>query len=223
MISEAAISTCNCTLWDATDTTVRLCSDHHRYHRGPKQLVSVTKIIKTLWPVKPDFSRAPPAVLENARDRGIVVDSLFSAYVNDMLDKIPHGTRKDAVLLFNKVRRWWDGHVHDNPRAQVILADDEIAGQCDILDVDRIYDLKTTYNVEDTYPLQLAAYGDLHFATFHRPVKKLAIIHVTERYPEPKIIPVDITRLQDWMAIREMWRLIVKMGADKKIEKETAS
>ncbi len=205
------LDTCCCTVWDATDTQVRQCPEHHRYWRGPKELVSVTKVLKNTWPIKPDFSQARPEVLENARDRGVVVDDLFSRYVNGALDRIPAGTRQDAVQLFFKLRRWWDGRKHEEPKAQVMLADDDLAGTCDVLDGDSMYDVKATYNIEKIYPIQLGGYAQLHFASFQRPIKKLGIIHVTERYPEPKIIAVDMAEaLQDWMILRQMHELVMK-------------
>lgn len=209
MVVEEVASACTCASIGEDPTTVRLCAVCHKYWRGDQRLTSVTSVIKSTWPVPADFSKADPAVIENARDRGIVVDQLFSLYIVGGLDRIPRGTRQDAVELFFKVRRWWDGHKHGDVRSQVVLADHEIAGTCDIVDDDHIYDLKCTYNVEKTYPLQLASYGELHFATFGRPVKSLSIIHATERYAEPKIIKVDmVSTLQDWVTLREMWRMV---------------
>ncbi len=208
MVVEEALA-CTCASIGEDPAKVRICTECHQYWRGDKQLHSVSRVIKATWPIPMDFSKADPAVLENARDRGSVTDALLTGYVNGTLDTIPKGTRQDAVQLFFKVRRWWDNHKHDNPRAQVILADSELAGTCDILDGDTIYDLKATYNVEKTYHLQLAAYAELHFATFNEPVKHLNIIHVTERYPEPKIIKVDMTStLQDWATLRQMWSMV---------------
>lgn len=163
------------------------------------------------WPqFKPDYSQVKPEVLENARERGIEVDALFSQYVNGTLDVIRKGMwRTDAVQLFFKVRRWWDARKHDEAKAQVILADDEVAGTCDIVDGDTIYDLKCTSKISSAYHLQLAAYGELHYATFRRPVKKLAIIHITEKFPEPKIVTVDLVEaMQDWMTMRQFWRMV---------------
>lgn len=210
-------ATCTCQSIGADPASIRFCVECHRYWRGDKKLDSVSSVIRQCWPIKPDFSAAKPEVIENARDRGVTVDFLFSSYVNGALDKIPAGTRKDAVELFFKVRRWWDDHKHGETRAQVILADSEIAGTCDVLDDDCIWDLKCTYNIEATYPLQLAAYGALHFATFGRPAKKLGIIHVTERYPEPKIIKLDVAAvLEQWMTFREFYRLVQRVtGKDK--------
>jgi hypothetical protein len=165
----------------------------------------VTKVIKNTWPIKPDFSAADPEVLENARDRGVVVDDLFSAYVNGTLTKIPGGTRRDAVDLFLKLQKWWDKR-GVKARSQVMLADDEIAGTCDIITEDGwIYDVKATYNIEPTYPIQLGAYAHLHGAW----PKGIGIIHVTKRFEAPKLIELSLTQcLGDWVTVRALWQVV---------------
>jgi hypothetical protein len=206
---STVVDQCCCSVWTLTDPTVRFCREHHEYRRADKPLTSVTRVIKGTWPIPPDFSKADPAVVENARDRGIVTDTLFSSYVIGGLDRIPRGTRQDSIDLFFKLKKWWDGREHGDVCSQVILADHEIAGTCDVLEDDEIWDLKCTYNIEATYPLQLAAYGELHFATFQRPVKRLNIIHCTERYAEPKVIKVDlVSTLEDWMILRQCWSMV---------------
>jgi hypothetical protein len=212
-VCETESISCTCASIGNTDG-VRLCSVCHRYWNNDKELVSVGKVIKTMWPFKPDFSQADPAVIENARERGSEVDRLFSLYVVGGLDRIPKGTRQDSFALFAKLRRYWDRHKHGNVRSQVILADEDIAGTCDILDDDDLSDVKCTYDIEPVYPLQLAAYGELHFATFKRPVKSLNIIHVTKRYAEPKIIKIDFVQaLEDWMILRQAWRMVQRRTA----------
>lgn len=207
---------CRCASIGEDAAKVRFCAECHRYWRGDKQLTSVSKVLRTIWPLKPDFSRADPAVIENARDRGVVTDALFSLYVKGGLDRIPKGTRQDSVELFFKVRRWWDNRKHGQVESQVILADSEVAGTCDVKDDDEIYDLKCTHDIEDTYPLQLAAYGELHFSTYQRPVKSLNIIHCTKRYAEPKIIKVDLAQtIEDWALVRQMWRMVSKRSNGK--------
>lgn len=217
-MSTVLASTCCCGSIGAP-ADLRQCADHHRYWKGDKELISVTKIVKGTWPIKPDFSRAKPEVLENARDRGIVVDDLFSAYVRGALERIPRGTREDAVQLFFKLRRWWDGRKHTEPRSQVMLSDDEVAGTCDVLDGGWIWDLKSTYNIEITYPIQVAAYAELHFATFGRHVKGVGIIHVSERFPEPKIIKLELSEvMQDWMTLRTMYQLVQRRSKGRSLD-----
>lgn len=207
------IAACGCGSIGAPADTVRQCLEHHRYWRGDKELMSVTKVIKGTWPLKPDYSRAKPEVLENARDRGVVVDALFSAYINGTLDKIPAGTRTDAKDLFLKLMKWWDKN-GEPARAQVILADGEIAGTCDILTRNRILDVKCTYNIEATYPLQLGAYADLYSETYldiweSEGPPALGILHVTERFAEPKLIEFSSEEVEeDWRTLRDTWRMV---------------
>ena len=203
---------CVCGSIGAHVSDVRMCvardangNEHHRYWRGDQELVSVTRILK--WAFKPDFSAAPPHVLANARLRGVVTDQLFSKYLNGELKVIPIGTRLDSLRLFLKLRRWWGDHKHgERVRSQVILSDDRTAGCCDVLDEekDTIFDVKATYNIEKFYAIQLAGYACLFFETFKRPLKKAGIVHVTERYPEPRLIPIDLVDdLLDWVLIKD--------------------
>ncbi len=206
-MSTVAAAACSCTLWDAADTSVRRCDEHHRYWLGPKELASVSSVLRSTWPIAPDFSKADPAVLDNAKDRGIVVDALFSAYVNGTLTHIPAGTRSDAVALFMKLRKWWDNRPERYlAKAQVILADDEIAGTCDIQTPELILDIKATYNVEPVYSIQLGAYASLQGDQ-----PEIGILHVTERFPEPKLIVLNTGDcLHDWEILRSMWRMVTK-------------
>ncbi len=189
---------------------VKMC-DCHRYWRSGKELLSVSKVLRSAWPFKADFSAAPPEVLENARERGAETDALFSAYVNGTLDAIPPGYRKDAIDLFLKAKTWWDEKGFTG-KAQVILADDRTAGTCDIATShDWIFDLKATSEIEPMYHLQLGAYADLHFATYKKAVKGIGIIHVTKRYATARIIKIDlIDALRDWQLLRDAYYMALR-------------
>jgi hypothetical protein len=207
-------SACVCGSIGEDPLRTRLCPECHIYWKGDRQLLSVSKVLRSTWPFKPDFSAAPDHVIDNARHRGIAVDEMVSAYVIGDLKSIPAGTRKDAVELFFKFKRWWDEHKHGEVRSQVILADDAVAGTCDIMDDDTVWDLKSTHDIEPMYPVQLGAYGALHFSTFTKPVKHLGIIHVTKRYPAPKIIKLDVAEvIQDWMLLRDAYFMAVRRTA----------
>lgn len=208
---STAIAACTCVTWEKDDASVRLCVEHHRYHRGAKRLASVSRVIRETWPLVADFTKADPAVLENARERGIAVDELFSAYVNGTLTKIPAGTRIDARDLFLKAKAWWDKSGQAG-RSQVLLADDETAGTCDLIVGNVIIDLKTTYNIEATYPIQLGAYADLYEAQTGLACDGIAILHLTERFAAPRWIPLDLeTSRNDWRTLRQMYRTVQRL------------
>lgn len=218
MSTVAVASDCVCGSIGRTD--LRLCKVDHRYWRGDKELTSVSRVLRSTWPIAPDFSKADPAVLDRARDRGILVDHLFSAYVTGGRLYIPAGTRNDdefldeSKALFSKLCKWWDRQMMTTATPQVMLADDEIAGTCDLLTADGwVYDLKCTYNIEPTYPLQLGAYAELHQAQFGT-VPNIGIIHVSKRFPEPKVITLNVVEcLADWRAVRSMWRVVQRRAS----------
>lgn len=204
----------------------------HQYFRGLKQLASVTTVLRSTWPVKPDFSAADSGVIENARERGSDTDALFSAYVNGTLTEIPAGTRLDVYNpepphdgLLQKLMKWWDkSPVYRNgASAQVILADDEVAGTCDvltrrhetadpnILTAPTILDVKCTYDIEPTYPIQLGLYGLLYEAMYGV-LPLMGIVHVTKRFAEPKVIAVGPEAIDDAITVRAMWRMVNRRG-----------
>ncbi len=214
-MSTAVVSaTCRC---GSLMPEVVICPDHHRYFKLGKELTSVTRILKRMIP--PDFSGADPDVLENARLRGVSVDELFSAYVEGKLGCIPAGTRRDAVDLFLKLRHWWDKFYGQRiEMSQVILADDEIAGTCDVmLGSGHIFDVKATYNIDPSYPLQLGAYADLYNAQ-HGTFPGIGILHVTARYDEVKVITLDVAEcVEDWRALRAAYRVIQRRATGRAI------
>ncbi len=213
MSTVEALLACTCGTIGAS-AEVRLCVECHRYWRGDKELLGVSKVLRATWPFKPDYSAAKPEVLENARDRGIAVDVLFTSYLRGQLQTIPRGTRADAVDLFFRLKRWWDGRQHGEVKAQALLADNAVAGTCDVIDDGYIYDLKTTYDVEPMYGVQLGAYGQLYWETFKEPVKGLGIIHLTKRYAAPKIIKLDMHEaISDWTTLRSTYEMALRRSA----------
>lgn len=199
MVTSEAI--CVCSEWDATKTDVRLCEPCHRYWRGNKRLVSVSYLIGATWPVPADFSRARPAVLENARDRGIDVDRLLTLELRGQLgDSYPLGTREDSIELFEKLMGWWHGRFSD-AETQVLLADEQVAGMCDIIADGWILDLKTTYNLEPYYELQVGMYALLYEAMHGELPKGIGIIHLTKRKP------VTLVKLDMSKCMKDAWLL----------------
>lgn len=198
---------CECSLWEiAPPDKVRFCPEHHSYFRGQKRLISVTKVLRAAWPFPPDYSAAPPGVIENARERGSQVDELFTRYIRGQLKAFSPDVRTDSMDLFFRLKRWYDARNWESVQAQVILADDDMAGTCDVIADGWVYDLKTTHDIEPMYHLQLGLYAQLYFSTFKEPVKGIGIIHVTKRYSTPKLIKLDLMECaKDAMTLRECY------------------
>ena len=187
--------TCRC---EEITAEVIQCPEHFRLYRGGRRLASVGSIIRASFPMDPSI---PPDKLENARERGEQVDRLFCAYVTGMLERIPAGTRSDARDLFLKLRVWFDRQDFHSVDSQIVLGDHDHGGVLD-LRLDGVpVDLKATYNVEHTHRLQVAAYCDLDGGKHGR------ILHVTERYSEPRLIDLDPGDYQDWRILLDHRRL----------------
>lgn len=193
----------------------------HQYFRGLQELVSVSKVIRETWPVKPSWDGVDPAVIENARDRGVEVDTLFSSWINGTLRSIPAGTREDAKERFQALMAWW-GNSRPPTTAQVILADEEIAGTCDLagnvgaMAGAYILDLKNTAAVEKTYSFQLGAYAELYQKQYGA-LPNVGVIHVTQAKGKPvsvKLLDFDSSVcVSEWRLLREFWNLVRRKTA----------
>lgn len=196
---------------------VVLCSCCHRYSRNGKELTSVSKVIRDTWPLKPDFSKADPETLEKAKQRGILVDAFLTQYIRGQNEFIPAGTREDIIdegkELYRKLKAWW-GDTWPSTQAQVILANDEMAGTCDIMSHRKgILDLKCSYDIEASYRLQLGLYALLAFEQYGQMPPALGIIHVTKRFAQPKLIELNVQECyQDALTVRDMWRLVRRLS-----------
>ncbi len=176
----------------------------HTYSRGLVTLPSVTTVIKAVFP--DELKDIDPAIVESARDRGIEVDRLLTAWLNGA-STIPSGTREDSVELFNKLI---DGWPFGFCETQVILASDDLAGTLDLLlPLDgAIYDLKTTYNVPKYAPLQLGGYCHLYEAEHGKLPLTCGVVHLTKRQPR-KIITYDVTRVtSEFRLLFDFWKMI---------------
>lgn len=210
-MSAAAVSaTCCC---GSLLPAVVLCPDHHRYFRSGKELDSVSRVIRTAWPVKKNFEDADPAVLENARDRGIETDWLFSEWLAGRLTVIPPNTRTDARDRFFALVRWWDTRGFPeivDVEPQLTLANNETAGTADVVmsiqrKGARIMDLKNVAAIDPSYHLQLGAYADLYEDQYGVEPEGIGIIHVTQ----PKDKPVSVRYVEiDMPQARSDWRVL---------------
>ncbi len=204
-----AVAPCTCGSIGADPNVVRLAECHHRYFKGDKRLASVTTIIRDTWPLKKDFEAADPAVLEHARERGIRVDRYISAFVTGGGVRIPAGEWQEVVELVQKFVPWWSEMGKGKAKAQVLLHDDEIAGTCDIVQEHFILDLKTVYNLDATYALQLGAYAELYEKTFGVEPVGVGLIHLTKRHAKPRWVPMDLAECRrDWRTLRAMWNMV---------------
>lgn len=214
-MSAVIAATCTC---GSLSPEVVLCPNHHRYFRQGKELASVSKVIRSTWPIPPDFSKADPERVEHAKFRGILIDALFTQYLNGESLRIPRGTREDVIdegkLGFAEVRRWWESEKRGKVRTQVILADDDIAGTCDVIEDERlIWDLKCVSRPESTYRLQLGAY----IALFGNGFSGTRLIHCafSEGGTVATVKPIIYDAVQclvDWTTLRDMWRLVRRIA-----------
>lgn len=213
---------CLCLAPPSPDVT--FCEEHHRYARNGNELTSVSKVIRSVWPMKP-YERVDEAVLENARERGVELDNLFCAWLNSggEVFEIPKGTREDARDLLNKTIELWlgDSLIKGIFNTQVVLADDEIAGMADLIGYTGegygIYDLKCVSELQPSYRIQLGAYCAL-WASMHEGQypKDTGILHVTKSKPA-KLVRYEVSIVvSEFNIVRDMWRLTCRLAAKRR-------
>lgn len=190
----------NCQCGSIGRTDLRQCPTHFHIWAGDRRLTSVGSIIRVCWP--PPAQLPPADVLENARDRGAEVDKLFAAYVLGKLTKIPAGTRTDARDLFLKLMKWYGRQNFKTVEVQVLLGGEDYGGVLDFRFDGIPCDLKATYNVETTAVMQVAGYAALcGYNGGH-------ILHVTERFPDVRLVTVHSEDIADWNVMLNHWRML---------------
>lgn len=204
------------------------CETHHSIWRGTTQLPAVTRIIKACWPQEPCrecewpmYSKHRPSCsvkerIQNACERGIEVNALFDRYVLGYLDVIPIHTRLDSQDLFWKLVDWFDAQHFRRVEVQVVLGNADYGGVLDYRFDGIPYELKCTYDVEQTHIMQAAAYEDLSESR-----ESAVILHCTERYREPRVRRIRREDKNDWLQTLEYWRMLQRRCAIK--QKETTS
>ncbi len=196
-------STCQCGSIGRTD--LRQCPEHWHIWRGDVRLTSVGRIVATSFPLD---SSIPPAVLENAKERGAEVDRLFGQYVMGKLERIPAGTRTDSRDLLLKLIRWFEKQKELNigqVEPQVLLGGEDHGGVVDFMFDGVPVDLKCTYNVEVSARMQIAGYEALSRKAGY-------ILHVTERNAAARLIPLADQDRDDWQIVLEHWRMLRRRG-----------
>ena len=193
---------------------LRRCPEHFHFWRGDRRLKGITSLIRETWPIPPDFNAADPARLGNAKNRGVEVDGLLTSWLAGMLTEIPAGVMEDTRDLFRKLVDWWP---FGEAQAQVVLDDGELVGVVDVLTGGGggVWDLKTTYNLEPTYQLQVGGYVCLYETEHHRRPERCGIIHLTKRQ-KPKLVEFDpLIVASEFRAVRDMWQLCRRLGGLK--------
>lgn len=214
MSTVAIASTCVCGSIGAA-SEIRFCSaGHHRYWFGDKQLTSVSSVIRSTWPLKPDFSAADPAVLDHARERGIRVDSYFQQYVSSGRIRVPAGEWTDVIELTRLLVNWWDRQTFSTATwiTQKMVHDGDIAGAMDLYspELNLVLDLKTVSRLEPVYGLQVAAYDGIGQLK-----ADIGAIHLNKRGVH--LVTYGKQEREDWLALRRMWD-VVRRRAPKKTE-----
>ncbi len=141
-MSATETAVCTCVEFNPANTEVRQCPEHFHLWKGAKRLASVGSIVRASFPMDPTI---PPAVLENARDRGTELDRLFASYCLGTLRCIPKGTREDARDLFYKVQNWYDQQNFRRVEVQVLLGCEDYGGVLDFRFDGIPVDLKGTF------------------------------------------------------------------------------
>ncbi len=188
----------------------------HRYKRGDKYLTSVSKVIREVWPDKPSWEGVDMAVVENARERGVECDDLFSRWINGTLDNM-NGYRQDAVDRFTALTAFWSNEPKPPARAQIILADHSIAGTADLIigggewDAE-IWDVKNTSKIEATYSFQVGAYCELYKEQYGVLPKRAGVLHVTQpKGGQARVREVKYsieTIVSEWRLLREYYTMV---------------
>jgi len=150
------------------------------------------------------------ANIDNANARGKATEALLTAYVHGKLTHYPAGTRKDAIALFEKARRWFDAQGFTKVESQVVLADEDTGGVADFIFDGMIVDLKCTYDVAETHHLQVGGYIELRRGD-GSPYPEGAVLHVTERYAAAKLIRLDPPVVcADFRVLRAAYRVVTR-------------
>lgn len=196
MAETAVASECVCETITAEPIQ---CPTHYRLYRGGRRLASVSSIVRQSFPLDPNI---PPDVLENARIRGSELDRLAAVYVRDGRIRIPAGSvREDSKDLFLKFQRWFDAQNFKKVEVQVLLGCEDHGGIVDFRFDGYPVDLKGTSKVEHSHRLQVAGYSLLNGT-------QGAIVHVTERMKEARLVPLVRDDYGDWDTMLNHWRML---------------
>lgn len=173
---------------------------------------SVSEVIRSVYPQK-SWDGVNPAVIANARDRGMRVETIFNDYITTGHTFYDETDRADVADYVERLIAWWDDATYLEAAAvQKIVSDEEngIAGTIDIVcEFDFtspvIIDLKCVSQLQKSYKLQLGAYLDMSgystAALLHVTKKKVALVH----YDAEECMGL-------WLAAKEWWLAKQRLG-----------
>src|SRR5437870_3539816 len=182
---------CECQLQISDD--IRLCKLCHRYSKGKREYVSVSKVIRTVYPT--DWSAIDPEVLEHARVRGERVDAYFCEYLKSGNVTLQPGEWSEVKDYLDRLIQWAERErLQPEALQEIVYSDaDGVAGTLDIRDSGAILDLKCVSSLQPGYALQLGAYAE-----YNKDTHTVGIIHVTKQ----KVQYVKY----DALKCRQQWR-----------------
>lgn len=147
-------------------------------------LPGYTRVSSILKPFS-GIDKIPPLALENARERGLRVESHCFAFIRGT---DPFFTVDEDKPYFESFLKWYEGSTIDiEPR----FYDQElmITGKPDLIRKDGdqyiIYDLKATYKEGITWPLQGAAYAYLAEKSGF-PIRRIEFVRLKKDGSKPK-------------------------------------
>ena len=139
----------------------------------------MSEVIRIVYATK-SWDGVDPAIVENARIRGTLVDHYMSTYIRDG-SVIIEGESADVTNRIKVAHYFYESLFFAMPaEAQVIVYSltDGVAGTMDVwVDHKIIVDIKSTYSIEHSWVLQLGAYAE------YAPIapERAGIIHISPK------------------------------------------
>lgn len=172
----------------------------HTYSDGTgAKLISVSSVLKRVL-VK-SWADVDPAVIENARERGVRVERYATEILRDGGCTIDHDERQDVQDRVAGFYAWYEATKPVFIDTQIRVSADGVAGTLDfVLNINamiHIVDLKCTASPEADWPIQVGSYSEM-YPQCHTGT---AVLHIN-----PKFAKGYIWRPYDPETVRGQWR-----------------
>lgn len=192
---------------------IRFCRTEHTYTHIPtrRKLDSVSKVIKQVY-AKKSWDGVDESIIENARERGSLVDDYVATYMRTGVVEMPEGERQDVVdrvvIAQGLIEEHYPDRVNCEPQKIVYDLNIGIAGCADLPIDDSVIDLKCTYSPEVDWAFQIGAYADMgNFAN-------CAILHVSPKFYKDsvggRLLRYDVEQCKGWWREAVAWYLRTK-------------